>query len=503
MVQKSRRSRRLLLPGIIIGALLVIGIEIAAQKTSTDAFCDSCHVHPHSMQTWKTSPHYDNANGIYVHCVECHLPPKTGVSYYTQKAVTGLRDVYGVVFKDAEKFNWEEKSTLPAAIKHTYEASCQRCHQNLFPIGLTTKGQDAHLYYLQKKGNVNCLNCHLRVGHYSHEEQKAESYTVEKTASSLIYRAPAAVTAFENFTEFIPGTGVSFEMIAVPGGTFLMGSPTNEPFREKDEGPQVPVQISPFWMEKTEVSWNEYEAFYAATASEGRSDTQAMKAETDVDGITGPTPPYEPPDQNWGRGTRPAITMTYHTAVVYCQWLSQVTGKTYRLPTEAEWEYAARGGTQTPYFFPGSPKSFSGRGLMKKIFAPDTTGIAAFAVYALNSTNKTQEPTFVRPNPFGLLNMLGNVREFCADWYAADAYARYGDQPVIDPKGPESGSEHVVRGGSFASDAADLRVANRDSTDSVRWLVTDPQQPKSKWWYSDVKDVGFRVVCEYNPPNNP
>ncbi|RPH90737.1 MAG: hypothetical protein EHM72_18800 [Calditrichaeota bacterium] len=492
-----RKPGRLsLLIGIIIGIFLLVGIEIGAQKSSTDAFCESCHVHPHSTQTWKLSPHYDNVTGIYVHCVECHLPPKTSYRYYTEKAITGARDIYGKLFKDIETIDWEQKSTLEHAVHFTYQESCLKCHQNLFPIGLSTKGQDAHLYYTQKEKELDCLNCHLRVGHYSHDDQKAETYKVEQKVSSVVYKAPAVVTAFENYTEFIPNTGVSFDMMAVPGGSFLLGSPADESFREADEGTQVQVQISPFWMGKIEVTWDEYEAFYAATASEGRTDTQAMSQETDVDGITGPTPPYEPPDQNWGRGSRPAITMTHHTAMVYCEWLSKVTGKKYRLPTEAEWEYAARAGASTAFFFPGDPKSFSSRGFMKKFLRPDTTGIHSHAVYSLNSNSKTQPPDFVRPNAFGLLNMLGNVREFCLDWYAVDAYSAY-TAGVVDPTGPESGEERVVRGGSYVSDAAQLRCADRDQTDHIRWLVTDPQMPKSVWWYSDVKDVGFRVVCEY------
>lgn len=82
----------------------------------------------------------------------------------------------------------------------------------------------------------------------------------------------------------------------------------------------------------------------------------ANNSNPNVDAISGPTPPFGFPDQGWGGGDRPAITMTHYAAETFCQWLSKKTGKTYRLPTEAEWEYAARGGTETPYFFTGNPK---------------------------------------------------------------------------------------------------------------------------------------------------
>ena len=193
-------------------------------------------------------------------------------------------------------------------------------------------------------------------------------------------------------------------------------------------------------------------------------------------------------------GERPAITMTHYAAETFCLWLSLKTGKTYRLPTEAEWEYAARGGTDTPYFFEGDPKKYDPKGL-RSLFGADTTMIARYVIYSGNSPSRTQEPKEVKANPFGLKNMLGNVMEYCADRYAEDAYARISDG-ALDPKGPAEGDEFVVRGGSYADDAGAVRCAARSHTYHDDWLRTDPQNPKSIWWYSDVKAIGFRIVCE-------
>ena len=128
----------------------------------------------------------------------------------------------------------------------------------------------------------------------------------------------------------------------------------------------------------------------------------------------------------------------------------------------------------------------------------DTTVINQYAWFALNGKGKTNPAYSKKSNPFGLLHMLGNVREFCLDWYSPDAYTQMGPEDLpVDPKGPGTGREHVIRGGSFQSDGAELRSAARDHTRHDAWLLSDPQSPKSIWWYSDCYDVGFRVVSEY------
>jgi len=278
-----------------------------------------------------------------------------------------------------------------------------------------------------------------------------------------------------------------------------MGSPDNEPFRKIDEGPVREVKVNPFFMAKIEVSWDEYMAFFKETGAKGKtSDAYLNVINEDVDAISGPTPPWGAPDQGWGKGSMPAITMTHYAAEVYCQWLTKITGKTYRLPTEAEWEFAARGGSETPYYFEGDPKRFVKQGVRNKLFGVDTTGINSYVAYMENSKARSIAPETKMENPFGLVNMLGNVVEFCSDWYAEDAYSQYSEGVLINPRGPAEGEEHVIRGGSFRDGAEKVRSASRDYTRSVAWLKTDPQMPKSIWWYSDCLHVGFRVVCEYN-----
>lgn len=491
-------------PGLLTGILLILGAGKMVKSTSENSFCEACHIHPQATASWKRSVHYDTRSGTRTACVDCHLPPK-GEGYLAAKAVTGARDVWGKWTKDPESFDWEAKSQPEYAKRHVYESSCIHCHENLFPAELTKEGEEAHLYYTNysKSKHIQCINCHLNAGHYieGYTHGSNKSFGLASAAKeAIVWESAADVTAFGKYEESIPGTTVSFEMAAIPGGRFMIGSPEDEPFRRADEGPVREVEIDSFYMAVIEVTWDEYLAFYAMTSAEGRStDTEGSRLlSSDVDAITGATPPYGQPDQGWGLGTRPAITMTWHAAETYCRWLSQVTGKSYRLPTEAEWEYAARGGTTGPYFFEGDPLNFEKHGLRGRIGRNDTAVINSYAIYAANSRSRTGVPSSVRANPFGLKNMLGNVAEFCSDWYSESIYSVYQEGLIRDPAGPPGGTERVVRGGSFRDEAGRLRVAARAYTETEAWLRTDPQMPKSRWWYSDCNYVGFRVVCEYN-----
>ena len=489
--------------GLIIGAVAILGGGKAVSVTSTNDYCVSCHIHPEADASWKRSVHYATRSGYRVACVDCHLPPK-GEGYLWEKGKTGLRDLWSKWTKDSASFNWEGRRNLEAAHGYVYNISCIKCHENLFPAKLTKAGENAHLYYTQNKDTkeLYCINCHLNAGHYiaGYTHGSNTSFGDKSSALKEMYTDPAKVAEFRNFTETIPKSAVSFNMIAIPGGKFKIGSPKEEAFRKEDEGPVKQVEVSPFFMAEIEVSWDEYLTFYAQTAtSERTADIRVSKESQDskTDAISGATPPYGQPDQNWGLGKRPAITMSYHAAETYCKWLSQVTGKTYRLPTEAEWEYACRAGSSTPYFFPGDPSRFERSGLKAKFMKNDTTVINSYVIYKGNSALKTQLPERIKPNAFGLKNMAGNVAEFCSDWYAPDAYSLLTDG-TKDPKGPATGTDHVVRGGSFLDMAGAVRSAGRDYTKNEQWLRTDPQMPKSIWWYSDCFNVGFRVVCEYD-----
>jgi len=498
-----KRSWLIFLIGAILGIIVMLCGNKAMHHFGTDEYCASCHVHPHAVDSWKRSSHVNNKSGVRVHCIDCHLPPKGTFYHLKEKARTGLHDLWAYWTKDSADFNWEEKKQLDYAVKIVYNEQCKDCHINLFPRGLSDDGGTAHLYYEanEKKLNLQCISCHLDVGHYNpnYKHSKMTDIPVISYANAEIFTEPAQVTSFENYTEYIPGTPVSFEMVAIPGGAFRMGSPADEKFRKEDEGPVRDVTVSRFFMGRITVSWDEYWTYQYETTSEGRIPPEIMKQRNDdaitTDDISGPTPPFGVPSQGWGEGARPAITMSHYSAEIYCQWLSMKTGKRYRLPTEAEWEYAARGGTETPYFFAGSPKKFSSQGWWNRMFGADTAVINSYVIYELNSGAKTHELSRVLDNPFGLKGMLGNVLEYCADWYSPKAYSETG-ATVDNPQGPEEGAEHVVRGGYYASDAADLRTAARFSTRTEEWLKTDPQQPKSIWWYTDVKGIGFRIVCE-------
>jgi len=308
----------------------------------------------------------------------------------------------------------------------------------------------------------------------------ADPKAPDNTAPSAFYLPPE----MKPYTETIPGTGIKFDMVPIPGGTYLRGSPETEADRGEDEGPQHPVAIKPFWMGKCEVTWDEFDLF--AESDVLQDDAEKLKnRKLELDGITRPTPPYTDMTFGFGKLGNPAICMTHHAAMEYCRWLSAKTGKHYRLPTEAEWEYACRAGTTTAYFF-----------------GDDPARLDEYAWYAENSDGKPHPVGKKKPNPWGLYDMHGNVAEWCLDHYDKNQYRRLpADRPSLNPFVAPSDRRfpHVVRGGSWEDEAPALRSAARRASNR-EWLRQDPQRPQSIWWLTEGVFVGFRVVRGWDDP---
>ncbi|MPY88459.1 MAG: SUMF1/EgtB/PvdO family nonheme iron enzyme [Luteitalea sp.] len=275
------------------------------------------------------------------------------------------------------------------------------------------------------------------------------------------------------YVEKIPETNVSFEMVAVPGGTFMMGSPASESGRRPDEGPQVEVELAPFWISKHEVTWDEFDEFAFARGAKGLRTVDSAAA--DADALTRPSRPYGDESRGFGKGKQPAIGMTHHAAMEYCRWLSKVTGQAYRLATEAEWEYAARAGDANA--------------------APES--LAEGAWFAENADGEPHPVGGKQPNPWQLQDMLGNVAEWVLDQYDGGRYQKLSvlpqplKRPVLVPD--DRRFPHGVRGGSYLDGADALRYAARVGS-SDEWSMSDPQQPQSIWWHPDESFVGVRIV---------
>lgn len=267
-------------------------------------------------------------------------------------------------------------------------------------------------------------------------------------------------------------SGIGMKLNLIPPGKFLMGSPDNEPGRDADEGPQREITVSrPFAMGIHEITVGQFKAFVEATghvteaekSGEGsaRLDLEAQKWIINDPKVTWRTPGWEQTDAH------PVTCVSWNDAVAFCAWLSKKEVRTYRLPTEAEWEYACRGGTRTPFH--------SGASLA--IEQANCTGDGA--VYTKGKgPDKTVPVGSYAPNPFGLYDMHGNVWEWCMDWYAADAYAT---AAAVNPTGPATGTKRVNRGGGWHSPAVHCRAAYRE---------------KSLTPSSRGHNTGFRVVLE-------
>lgn len=283
---------------------------------------------------------------------------------------------------------------------------------------------------------------------------------------------------FEIYNQDIIGTNYGLEMIPIEGGNFLMGSSNTEKNRSLDEGPAHLVQVKSFWMAKHETTWDLYHLFMYRDIDKNQP-IYNSKSEVNikVDGVSGATTPYV--EMSFGMGTDgyPAISMTQLAAKKFCKWISAMTGNFYRLPTEAEWEYACRAGTITSYSF-----------------GDDLSLLDDFAWYSNNSVDSYQKVGGKKPNPWGLFDMHGNVSEWTLDKYEESSYLKYKDTLSFDPyEKPVKIYPRVVRGGSWIDSSSKLRSASRKKS-SKEWKKQDPQIPRSIWWHTDAQFVGFRII---------
>jgi len=263
--------------------------------------------------------------------------------------------------------------------------------------------------------------------------------------AAAVATAGAQDAAFAPYSETVPGSSVRFEMVPIPRGTLEAGDQ------------KIPVRA--FWVGKYEVTWDEYDAYRSDTTipvAVGVRSPAGGGPPRDADAVTRPTPPYADEYFGFGKGKRPVISVTHHAAMEYGRWLSEKTGKIYRLPTEAEWEYACRAGQAGP---------------------------GALGEQAWTAENADDEPHPVgkkTPNAWGLFDTLGNVAEWTLDRdRAADGYTtRY---------------PHPVRGGSYTEDPRAVTCSARRLSEEG-WSRRDPQRPQSIWWHTDAIFVGFRLV---------
>ena len=267
-----------------------------------------------------------------------------------------------------------------------------------------------------------------------------------------------------NYSEKIPNSDLSIEMIFIQGGEYSMGNKNSN----------VNTQISSFWMSKYEITWEIYNLFMEFDQSnklEYIIDGDTIK----VDGISKPTTPYT--DMTFGMGYEgfPAINMTHFAASKFCKWLSLITGNYYRLPTEAEWEYACRSGTSSDYYY-----------------GDDISLIDEYSWNKNNSDNSYQRVGQKIPNKWGLHDMLGNVSEWVADSYDDNIFKskKLKKDPFIFS---ESKYPKVYRGGSWNDEPSSLLTHKRFYSDNSL-QKRDPQIPKSQWWNTDAPNIGFRIV---------
>jgi len=269
---------------------------------------------------------------------------------------------------------------------------------------------------------------------------------------------------FRPFTEKVPGTSIKIEMIPIPGGKMILGSPPGESGRETTDLAQKEATIKPFYMAQFETSWEQVTPFIFGDFPEIVRSTEKVDGMTNRDYRSNYTEPFASIYRNRGVTGYPAIGMSYFTAREYCRWLNKKTGKKYRLPTEQEWEYACRAGSKEAFFW-----------------GNNSSRAAEYAWFRDNSNGTTQPVGKLKSNAYSLYDIAGNVMEWCAKENA--------QQPG------------VARGGAWSEPVNRLRSAAR-IIETPEWNELDPQVPQGIWWLSASDFIGFRVVCAFDDANS-
>jgi sulfatase modifying factor 1 len=278
-------------------------------------------------------------------------------------------------------------------------------------------------------------------------DKKEISLPLAKLSAADQQYVKARLTSVSNATKTITNT-IGMKLNLIPAGTFIMGYPEIKKDKAARYGPQHKVTISkPFYMQTTEVTQSQWKAVLLFAGVRGDAGELWKDKDLIKEGVN-----------------YPATYVNWNDAVAFCKILSEKEGKTYRLPTEAEWEYACRAGTKTAWSFGDDAKVLG--------------DYAWFHENTLDIGEKfAHEVGLKKPNAFGLFDMHGNVREWCHDSYVEDYYKQ---SPELDPQGPMSGTSRVVRGGTYTGNAYHCCSYTR-STNAVYF----------RWNF-----IGFRVVRE-------
>ena len=299
--------------------------------------------------------------------------------------------------------------------------------------------------------------------------------TSGKTGESAVPRVTTSVLTL--------GDGVGLTLARVGGGRFFMGAGDKEPGAEADERPLHEVSVSPFWLGATEVTVAQFAVFVKQSgygpAKHGAVRSLAVGPQglliEDPGGHSWQDPGFrQEPDH-------PVVFVTHFDATAFCLWLSEKTGVEFSLPTEAQWECAARAGTSSSWHWGDAPEG--GRGFIN---GPDITARKTFPLFGEifefeDGFIRTAPVMSFSPNVAGLYDMHGNAAEWCADWFDPSWYSK---NPEKGTKGPERGVFRVFRGGSWAGIPESTRSAARAAHfPAVR-----------------SNDIGFRVACEKLPP---